>query len=157
MQQHATITEASFIGDADLRPARRPRGRPIHSILVSFSAAYFAGALVTDIVYWQMPDVMWERFSIWLVTAGLIMAGLATIAYVIDLAGGRRIDRPAWPRAIGYAIAVLLALTNAFVHSRDGYTAVVPTGLMLSGLVIVVLLLTAWVGMALANRPRVGG
>jgi uncharacterized membrane protein len=41
--------------------------------------------------------VMWERFSIWLVTAGLIMAGLATIAYVIELAGGRRIDRPAWP------------------------------------------------------------
>ena len=156
MQQHATIREASFIGDADLRPARRPRGRPIHSILVSFSAAYFAGALVTDIVYWQMPDVMWERFSIWLVTAGLIMAGLATIAYVIDLAGGRRIDRPAWPRAIGYAIAVLLALTNAFVHSRDGYTAVVPTGLMLSALVVVVLVLTALVARALTNRHRSG-
>jgi uncharacterized membrane protein len=156
MQQHATITEASFIGDADLTPARRPRGRPIHSILVSFSAAYFAGALVTDIVYWQMPDVMWERFSIWLVTAGLIMAGLATIAYVIDLAGGRRIDRPAWPRAIGYAVAVLLALTNAFVHSRDGYTAVVPTGLMLSALVVVVLVLTVLVARALKNRHRLG-
>ena len=156
MQQHATITEATFIQDANSRSARRPRGRPIHSILVSFSAAYFAGALVTDIVYWQMPDVMWERFSIWLVTAGLIMAGLATIAYVIDLAGGRRIDRPAWPRAIGYAIAVLLALTNAFVHSRDGYTAVVPTGLMLSALVVVVLVLTALVARALKNRHRLG-
>src|SRR5437879_455507 len=132
--KHATITEATFTGDSDLRSAAQPRGRPIHKILVSFSAAYFAGALVTDLVYWQMPDVMWERFSIWLITAGLITAGLATIAYVIDLAGRRRIDRPAWPRVIGYAIAVLLALTNAFVHSRDGYTAVVPTGLMLSAL-----------------------
>jgi uncharacterized membrane protein len=155
--KHATITETTLIGDANLRLTTRPRGRPIHKILVSFSAAYFAGALVTDLVYWQMPDVLWERFSIWLITAGLIMAGLAAIAYVIDLAGGRRIDRPAWPRAVGYAIAVLLSLVNAFVHSRDGYTAVVPTGLMLSGLVIFVLLLTAWVGMALANRPRVGG
>jgi uncharacterized membrane protein len=45
---------------------------------------------------------------------------------------------------------------NAFVHSRDGYTAVVPTGLMLSGLVIVVLLLTSWVGTALANRAHIG-
>src|SRR3954463_610482 len=105
MQQHATITEATFIHEANQRSAR-PRGRPIHRMLVSFSVAYFAGALVTDLVYWKTPDVMWERFSIWLITAGLIMAGLAIIAYVIDLAGRRRIDLPAWPRAIGYAIAV---------------------------------------------------
>ncbi len=144
--KHATITEATSIHDANLRLTRKRRGRPIHKILVSFSAAYFTGALVTDFVYWQMPDVMWERFSIWLIAAGLIMA-----------AGRRRIDRPAWPRAVGYALAVLLALTNAFVHSRDGYTAVVPTGLMLSGLVVLVLLVTASVAAALANRHRIGG
>jgi uncharacterized membrane protein len=46
---------------------------------------------------------------------------------------------------------------NAFVHSRDGYTAVAPTGLMFSGSVVVVLLLTALTGTALANRSRVGG
>jgi uncharacterized membrane protein len=155
--KHATIADTTLIGDANLRLTTRPRGRPIHKMLVSFSAAYFVGALVTDLIYWQIPDVLWERFSIWLITAGLVMAGLAAIAYVIDLAGGRRIDRPAWPRVVGYTIAVLLSLVNAFVHSRDGYTAVVPTGLMLSGLVIVVLLLTAWVGrVLLANRYRVG-
>jgi uncharacterized membrane protein len=155
--KHATITETTFIDDANLRFAAKPRGRPIQKMLVSFSAAYFAGALVTDLVYWQTPDVLWERFSIWLIVAGLIMAGLAAIAYVIDLVGGRQIDAPAWPGVVGYALAVLLSLMNAFVHSRDGYTAVVPTGLMLSGLVVVVLLLTAWVGTALANHPRVGG
>src|SRR6266481_553111 len=106
--KHATITETTLIGDANLRLTTRPRGRPTHRILVSFSAAYFAGALVTDIVYWQIPDVMWERFSIWLIAAGLVVAGLATIAFVIDLAGRRRIDRPAWPGAAGYAVAVLL-------------------------------------------------
>jgi uncharacterized membrane protein len=57
---------------------------------------------------------------------------------------------------VGYALAVLLSVVNAFVHSRDGYTAVVPSGLTLSALVVVVLLFTAWVGMALANRQRVG-
>jgi uncharacterized membrane protein len=103
-----------------------------------------------------MPDVLWERFSIWLIVAGLIMAALATIAYVIDLAAGRQIDSPAWLRAAGYALAVLLSLMNAFVHSRDGYTAVVPTGLTLSGLVIVVLVLTSWIGAAMANRPHIG-
>jgi uncharacterized membrane protein len=155
--KHATITDATFFGDADLKSAAKPRGRPIHKMLVSFSAAYFGGALITDLVYWQTPDVLWERFSIWLIVAGLVMAGLATVAYVIDLASRRQIDRPVWPRVVGYALAVLLSLMNAFVHSRDAYTAVVPTGLMLSGLVVVVLLLTAWAGTALANRPRVGG
>jgi uncharacterized membrane protein len=57
---------------------------------------------------------------------------------------------------VGYALAVLFALTNAFVHSRDGYTAVVPTGLMLSALVVVVLVLTALVARALTNRHRFG-
>jgi uncharacterized membrane protein len=126
-------------------------------MLVAFSAAYFAGALVTDLVYWQMPDVMWERFSIWLIFTGLVAAGLATIAYVIDLAGRRRIERPAWPRVVGYALAVVLSVVNAFVHSRDGYTAVVPSGLTLSALVVVVLILTAWVGMTLTDRRRFGG
>jgi uncharacterized membrane protein len=154
--KHATITEATFIGDADLRSAAKPRGRPLHKLPAWFSVAYFAGALVTDLVYWQMPDVLWERFSIWLIAAGLIMAGVAVVTYVIDLAGGRQIDRPAWPRMIGYTLAALLSLVNAFVHSRDGYTAVVPSGLMLSGLVVVVLLLTAWVGIVLTNLQRVG-
>jgi uncharacterized membrane protein len=154
--KHATITEATLLGDTDLSSAATPRGRPLHKILASFSAAYFTGALITDLVYWQIPDVLWERFSIWLIVAGLVMAGLTVIAYAIDLASGRQIDRPAWPRVVGYALTILLSLMNAFIHSRDGYTAVVPTGLTLSGLVIVVLLLTSWACAALANRPRVG-
>src|ERR1700730_2662754 len=149
--KHATITEAVLMKDAAPKPTWRHRKGTTHNMPVSFSIAYFAGALVTDLVYWQTPDVLWERFSIWLIAAGLIMAGLAIIAYVIDLAGGRQVDGPSWPRVVGYALAVLLSLINAFVHSRDGYTAVVPTGLMLSGLVIVVLLLTAWISTALAN------
>jgi uncharacterized membrane protein len=155
MMKHAVITDATL--NTSLNSIPKSRRGPIHKMLVSFSAAYFAGALVTDLAYWHVPDVLWERFSIWLITAGLIMAGLATIAFVFDVTSGRQFDKPAWPGAVGYAIAVLLSLTNAFVHSRDGYTAVVPLGLTLSAIVVAVLLLTAWVAMALGNRTRVGG
>jgi uncharacterized membrane protein len=122
--------------------------------LLPFPLAYFTGALATDLAYWQTADVMWERFSIWLIVAGLIMAGFAVIAAVIELAASRQ--KPAWLRVSGYALAVLLALVNAFVHSRDGYTAVVPTGLTLSGLVVVILLATASAGWTLTYPRRVG-
>ena len=65
--KHATITEATLLGDSSLSSAATARGRPLHKILAAFSAAYFAGALITDLVYWQIPDVLWERFSIWLI------------------------------------------------------------------------------------------
>jgi uncharacterized membrane protein len=129
-----------------------PVGRePFHPMLVPFAIACFAGAFVTDLVYWQSLDVMWETFSDWLLTAGMIIAGLAIIAFVIDVVGGKQIRTLTWPHAVGYVLAVLLSLINAFVHSRDGYTAVVPTGLTLSALVVVILLFTAWV-----SRRRVG-
>jgi uncharacterized membrane protein len=154
---NVAVMEATLRGDTGSRLSARRRRRPLHRMLVAFSAAYFTGALVTDLVYWQTPDVMWERFSIWLIFAGLVTAGLAIIAYAIDLAGRRRIERPAWPRAVGYALAVVLSVVNAFVHSRDGYTAVVPSGLTLSALVVAILILTAWAGMALTDRRRAGG
>jgi uncharacterized membrane protein len=148
--------EATLIRNNDLRPLPEHRPRAVHGALALFSAAYFAAALVTDFIYWQTPDVLWERFSIWLISAGLVMAGLATIAFAINIAGSRQIDRPDWARVIGYALAVGLELISAFVHSRDGYTAVVPSGLMLSALVILVLSLTALAGRMLANHSVVG-
>jgi uncharacterized membrane protein len=135
-----------------------PVGRePFHSMLVPLAIACFVGAFVTDLVYWQSVAVMWETFSDWLLTAGLIISGLAIAAFVIDVVRGMRIRALTWPYAVGYVLAVLLSLVNAFVHSRDGYTAVVPTGLALSALVVVILLFTSWAGRALVSRRRVGG
>ncbi|MEA2913762.1 MAG: hypothetical protein QOJ15_5843 [Bradyrhizobium sp.] len=154
--QHTRRTGTTFTGGTNPGSTVKPRGQPILPMLVPFPIACFAGALVTDLVYWWTAAVMWERFSIWLITAGLIMAGFAAIAGLIDLATGKRFRRLAWPHMVGYLLALLLSLMNAFVHSRDAYTAVVPTGLMLSGLVVVVLLFTGWLGSTLVYRYRTG-
>jgi uncharacterized membrane protein len=154
--KHTRVVETTFMDDTNAKSTDKPGGRPIHPILTPFSITCFAGAFVTDLVYWRTAAVMWESFSDWLITAGLILAGFAIIAFVIDFIGGRQIRTLAWPHAVGYVLAVLLSLINAFVHSRDGYTAVVPTGLTLSGLVLVILLFTGWVGWGLISRRRVG-
>ena len=131
-------------------------GEAIRPILVSFPIAYFTAAFVADPAYWQTADVLWETFSDWLITAGLITAGFAAIVFVIDLVRGKRSRTLAWPHAVGYVLAVLLSLLNAFVHSRDGYTAVVPTGLTLSAIVVAILLITGWAGRALIAHRREG-
>jgi uncharacterized membrane protein len=136
--KHITVAATNF------RPVDGPRSdnlagiNPIHRILAPFPVAYFAAAFATDLAYWRTAEVMWERFSVWLIAGGLVMSALVALAAVIDLAFGKQ--RPAWVRALGYTVAVLLSLLNVFVHSRDGYTAVVPTGLMLSAIVVAILL-----------------
>jgi uncharacterized membrane protein len=135
------------------------RGSPLYSWLSPFPFACFAGALLTDLAYWGAADAMWETFSVWLITAGLVMAGISCVAGLIDLARPRHRHLTAnsvWPRGVITAVALVLALVNAFVHSRDGYTAVVPAGLILSALVVVILLGAAWMGRETAVYRNVG-
>jgi len=89
---------------------------------------------------------------------GLIVAVFAVIAGFIDFLGDRRIRdlRAVWIHAGGNAVALILSIVNMFVHSRDGYTAVVPTGLILSVLVVLILLVTGWQGWSMVYRHRVG-
>ncbi len=133
-------------------------GHPIHPMLVPFPIAFFVGTFATDILYWKTTNVMWQQFSAWLLTAGLVMAGFAVVAGLIDYFGSRRIRSLTEAKAhvALNALALVLCVVNAFVHSRDGYTAVVPTGLILSGLVVVILMLSGWMGWAMVYRRRVG-
>jgi uncharacterized membrane protein len=148
----------TFMRESNLSSTAGLTGRPIYPMLAPLPFACFAGAFVTDIVYWQAPDAMWETFSVWLITAGLVMAGFAALAGIIDFVGNRSIRAltPAWPHLFGNVLALLLSVINAFVHSRDGYTAVVPAGLLLSGGVVVILLFTGWIGSEMVYRHRVG-
>jgi uncharacterized membrane protein len=127
-------------------------------MLVPFPIACFVGTVITDIAYAETANMQWANFSAWLLTAGLIVALFAVIAGLIDFFSERRIRSlaAAWVHGIGNAVALVLAIINAFVHSRDAYTSVVPTGLILSILVVLILLVTGWLGGELVYRHRVG-
>jgi uncharacterized membrane protein len=133
-------------------------GHPIHTMLVQIPIVCFVGAFVTDVVYWRSMSFIWETFSVWLLTAGLVGAGLAVIAGLIDFVADHRIRklRSAWIHALGNGLIIALSLINVFVHSRDGYTAVVPTGIILSGVVVLIMTVTGWMGGEMVYRNRVG-
>src|SRR5882757_9146170 len=131
---------------------------PIHPMLVPFPIACFVATLVTDLTYWKTAEMMWADFSAWLLFVGLIMGGLAAIAGLIDFLSNRlvRALAPAWFHMIGNVVVLLLALFNSFVHSRDAWTSVVPSGLILSALTVIVLLFTGWMGESMVFRHHVG-
>lgn len=116
-----------------------PRRRLLHPGLVGAGATLLIATLVTDYLYWDTLLFQYNNFSGWLLTGGLILALFAAIAFVIDLARGR-VVRVAWLRFGGLAVAVLLGILNAFIHSRDAYAAVIPEGITLSAIVAVILL-----------------
>jgi uncharacterized membrane protein len=140
--KHVTVAGSTFQPETGARTAAPAGVRAIHQSLAPFPVAYFTAAFVTDLAYWQTTEVMWERFSVWLIAGGLVMAALVAVAAVVDLAS--RGQRPAWFHALSYTLAVVLSLLNVLVHSRDGYTAVVPTGLTLSAIVVALLVLFAF-------------
>lgn len=133
-------------------------GHPLHAMLVPFPIACFVGALATDIAYAMTANMQWANMSAWLLAAGLVMALFAVLAGITDFLGDRRIRdlRVAWIHGGGNAVALVIAILNAFVHSRDAYTSVVPTGLILSALTVAILLVTGWLGWEMVYRHGVG-
>jgi len=131
---------------------------PIHPMLVPFPIVCFIGALVTDIAYYATAEPIWADFSSWLLVVGVIMGVLAAIAGLIDFLGNRliRAQTPAWPHLIGNLLVLVLSFFNALIHQRDGWTAVVPTGLILSIIVVLILPITGWLGWAMVYRHGVG-
>lgn len=140
------------------RSTARIAGRPIHAMLVPIPIACFVGTLVTDIVYWWTADMLWSDMSDWLLVVGLVVALFAVIAGLVDFFGDRRVRalQAAWVHGLGNALVLALEIVNALVHTRDAYTSVVPTGLILSALSVLILLVTAWNGWEMVYRRGVG-
>jgi uncharacterized membrane protein len=133
-------------------------GHPIHPMLIPFPIAFFVATFVCDIVFASTGNAGWVTASTWLLGAGLIMAVLAAIAGLTDILGDDRIRnlRDAWLHAGGNVVVVLIQLYNWYLRYSSGAEAVVPTGLILSLVVVLILLFTGWKGWEMVYHHHVG-
>jgi uncharacterized membrane protein len=133
-------------------------GRPLHAMLAPIPLVCFIATLITDIVYWQTAQMQWANMSAWLLLAGVVVSVFAALAGIIDFFGDARIRelRAARIHSIGNVIALILSIFNCLIHTRDAYTSVVPSGLILSALVVVILLVTGWNAGTLVYGDGVG-
>jgi len=136
----------------------RIAGHPLHPLLVTLPIASWVLAFACDVVYWRGGHAMWAYAATWLIVVGIVTALIAAVAGFIDFFGDRRIReiKRAWWHMLGNLAAVVISVFNAIVHSRDGAAAVLPTGILLSLLVVLILLFTGWQGGELVFRHGVG-
>ena len=107
---------------------------PIYLLLFPIPVVLFIAALVTDIAYAKSASIMYLNFSEWLLAAGLLFGALAALALIVEFFASRaiRAGRVGWTHLVLFFAALIVELFNMFVHTRDGWTAVVPTGMALS-------------------------
>jgi uncharacterized membrane protein len=139
------------------RSTARLLGHPIHPMLVPFPIAFFIGAFLADLAYLKTADAFWASAAVWLLGAGLLGAGLAAMAGLIDFVGDRRIRSlgAAWVHMLGNLTVVVIELVNLALRLND--PAALPSpGAYLSGVAFLLLGLTGWMGGELVFRHRVG-
>jgi uncharacterized membrane protein len=156
MRHSASVHDDELQSEQMRRPSAHSRARSLlHRGFIGAGGVLLIAAFGTDYIYYTTALWQWANFSAWLITVGLIVMLVAVILLLIDFATGRagRLNTGSF---ILVAAAALLALANAFVHSRDAWTSVVPQGILLSAVSTILLLIAGARGWSLAMSREIG-
>jgi uncharacterized membrane protein len=132
-------------------PRRSVVASAVYGLLNPIPFGFFVAALIFDILYARTAELLWGKGAAWLITFGLLFAVVPRLlnlaqVWITSRRTALRTDKlDFWLNLL----AIVAAIFNAFVHSRDAY-AVVPAGVWLS-ICTVVLLSIAHVAVALQH------
>lgn len=134
-----------------------PLLHPIHAILLAFPIALFVGALASDITYLNTAEIQWSNFSSWLITGALVFGGVVVAWAIFAFFRGRRTDLRKRYGVYLLLVAVMwiAGLINAFQHSRDAWSSVGVTGLLLSILCAILAIAAGWIGHSSHRRGEI--
>lgn len=120
---------------------------PLHAILLAFPLALFSAALASDVAYLRTAELQWSNFSAWMITGAMVFGGAVLVWALVAVLAPRRTGRMRGGAYLAAVVIMLAAgLLNAFQHSRDGWSSVGATGLVLSILSTLAAVLAAWIG-----------
>ena len=109
-------------------------------MFLSVAVVCFTATVLTDLTYEGSDgNLLWLHFSTWLLAAGLLFGAAALLLMIIDALRGA-----GWVAALLLIAAWIVELFNSLIHARDGWTAVVPAGFVLSAIGAVLVLLSGW-------------
>ena len=138
-----------------MAPSVRPIsvvGRPIAGILLPVPIVCFIAALITDLTYsGSGGNLLWANFSTWLLAAGLLFGAIAGLVLLTDAIRGI-----GWGPFLLLLAAWIVELVNSLIHARDGWTAVVPLGIVLSVIGVVLIFAAGWRWQSIRYRGQGG-
>ncbi len=120
----------------------------MHAIFATSSVPLFLGALLSDWAYFSSHEIQWVNFAAWLIAGGLLMAGPALLWGAVDVlrSSGNR-HRPGLIYLSLLLATFVVGFLNALVHGKDGWAAM-PTGLILSAVVVLLVAIASAIGLA---------
>ncbi len=115
------------------QPRRSIVAEVIYGLLNPIPFGCFVAALIFDIIYSETAVMLWDKGAAWLIVFGLLFAVVPRLVNLTQvwITSRRTATRSDQLEFWLNLLAIVAAIVNAFVHSRDAY-AVVPTGLWLS-------------------------
>lgn len=121
-------------------PRRSVVASAVYGLLNPIPYGCFVVTLIFDILYASTAAILWDHAASWLVTIGLLFAIVPRLINLVQVwftsrelaLGVDRLDF--WLNLV----AIVLAIFNAFVHSRDAY-GVVPANVWLSAFTVLLL------------------
>jgi uncharacterized membrane protein len=122
----------------------------LHPFFISLGGGLLMAALFTDYMYSSNALMQWANFSAWLIAGGLVLALVSAIVLIIEIALGRA-GAIRWFDFMLLAAAAIFSIINVLVHTRDAWTSVVPTGITLSLIVAILLLIAGLRGWAVTG------
>lgn len=121
-------------------PHRSALANGIYGLLDPIPFGMFVAALIFDITYAKTAVMLWVQSASWLLAIGLLFAVIPRLINMVQVwitsrRFATRADRiDFWLNLL----AIIAALFNALVHTRDAYS-VVPAGVWLSLFTVILL------------------
>jgi len=136
-----------------IEPRRAVFASAVFNILDPIPYGCFFAALIFDIVYFRSGTILWVHAAAWLIALGLVAAIVPRLINLAQVWFTARVRADGIDRLdfVLNLVAIVIAIVNAFLHSRDAYGSM-PAGVWLSAATVI--LLTIGRGMLATRYAR---
>jgi uncharacterized membrane protein len=133
-------------------------GHPVHQMLIVFPLGLLATSLVFDIVYLATGSPKFAEISFWMIASGIIGGLVAAVFGLVDwlaIPSQTRAKRIGALHGIGNVVVTALFAVSWLLRYNAPTTPRV-SYIVLSGIGVVLALVTGWLGGELVDRLAIG-